>query len=231
MKGSRHPGKLKIKTTHGFTLIEVMIVMVIVAILATSVVFMFANPNARVKTQAFNLLGELNMARSEAVNRNEDVLVEFLDDVSEDCQDNIIECSTAGNFDGYIICVDLDVPLNNLCESSDTIIRITLFDQRVQYYDPAVLPDDGPSATSGGGDLIGGSGIVLDDDTAISSIIMTPDGTLEDTITENANVVIYLIPEEGDHNKIRGTPYAVTIMPNSGASINRWLMGNTWFKR
>ena len=34
-----------------------MIVLVIVGILATGVVFMFANPSAKVKGQAFNILG------------------------------------------------------------------------------------------------------------------------------------------------------------------------------
>ena len=81
MQSDRHPGKLRIKGTHGFSLIEVMVVMVIVAILAVGVVFMFANPSAKVKTQAFNLLSDFNMARSEAVSKNEDVLVYFLKDV------------------------------------------------------------------------------------------------------------------------------------------------------
>ena len=70
MKGDRHPGKLRIRGTHGFSLIEVMVVMVIVAILATGVVFMFANPSAKVKTQAFELLGEINYARSVSVTEN-----------------------------------------------------------------------------------------------------------------------------------------------------------------
>ena len=89
MKGDRHPCKVRMKEAHGFTLIEVLIVMVIVGILATSVVFMFANPSAKSKNQAFTLLGELNMARSEAVNQNEDVTVEFLDDISDECQEQI----------------------------------------------------------------------------------------------------------------------------------------------
>ena len=86
MEGDRRPGKFLIKNTHGFSLIELMVVMAIVAILATGVVFMFANPNAKVKTQTFNLLGEINMARSEAVTRNQEVLIDFRDDVLEACK-------------------------------------------------------------------------------------------------------------------------------------------------
>ena len=77
------------KCNRGFSLVELMVVMVIVGILATGVVFMFADPTAKVKAAAFNMLGDLNRARSEAVSRNEDVLVEFLNDVSEDCQSDI----------------------------------------------------------------------------------------------------------------------------------------------
>ena len=69
---------MRIKSTQGYTLVEVIVVMVIVAILATGVVFMFVNPTARIKNQAFTMLGELNMARSRAVSENEDVRVTFI---------------------------------------------------------------------------------------------------------------------------------------------------------
>ena len=216
MKGDRYPCKVRMKGTHGFTLMEVLIVMVIVGILATGVVFMFANPNAKVKTQAFNLLGEMNMARSEAVTRNQEVLVDFI----------------FGAQDGYEICVDSTGFNGCADETGENFIQETLFPQGVKYYNPGVTPVDGPAATPGGGDLIGAAsdGIVLDNDTKIDSITMEPDGTLEDTITEDASVVIFL-PEGGDLDVIDGTPYAVTIKPNGGASIGRWIMGDTWFRK
>ena len=77
MKGDRYPGKFLIKSTQGFTLIELMVVVVIIGILATGVVFMFANPTAKVKTQAFELLGEINYARSVSVTENQSVAVHF----------------------------------------------------------------------------------------------------------------------------------------------------------
>lgn len=239
MKGNRYPGKLRINSTYGFTLIEVMIVLVIIGILATGVVFMFANPSAKVKGQAFNILGDFNMARSEAVSKNEDVLVDFLDDVDGTVNDGDPKCSKndiaqctpgSGTFDGYIICLDVDDDIDCNDELAENIIRITIFPEKVQYYDPAALPDRGPSATPGGGDLIGGSGIVLDDDTAIASFTMEPDGTLEDAVSEAINVVIFA--PKGSHTVIHGTPYAVTISPSTGrVRISRWVMGGDWFRK
>ena len=242
MKGDRHPDKLRMKSTQGFTLIELMVVMVIVGILATGVVFMFANPSAKSKNQAFNLLGELNMARSEAVSENQDVLVHFIDDVDgvgtdvdgdpKCSEDNITECTPgSGTFDGYIICFDDDT--NGDCDGADTLIKVTLFRKEVQYYDPTALPaGPGPALTPGGANLIGKSGIVLDDvaATEVNNFSMEPDGTLEDGITENINVVIF-VPKE-THNVIYGAPYAITISSGTGRVIlERWTYAGVWGRK
>ena len=190
-----------------------MVVMAIVAILATGVVFMFANPSAKVKTQAFNLLAEFNMARSEAVTRNQDVTVTFLPGATDADQD------------GYRIWLDENAD-SAYTAGTDTLIRETFFPQKVQYYDPTALPTGGPATTPGGANLIGKSGIVLDDvaATEITNFSMEPDGTLEDGITENINVVIF-VPKE-THNVIYGAPYAITIGPSTGrVRINRWTSG------
>ena len=225
MIGDRHPVKLRIKGTHGFTLIEVLVVMLIVGILATSVVFMFVNPNAKVKNQAFTMLGDLNMARSEAVTRNEDVLVDFIE----------------GDVDGYQTCIDATPagtpPGNNDCsdETGDNFIRETIFREEVQYYDPTSVPAGGPSTTPEAGstadNLLGSRGILLDDGNLPNdpspNFSMEPDGTLEDGITGNINVVIY-VPTKNNHNEIYGTPYAVTISNSSGrVRISRWT-GGAW---
>lgn len=192
-----------------------MVVMAIVAILATGVVFMFANPSAKVKTQAFSVLGEFNMARSEAVTRNQDVTVTFLPGATDADQD------------GYRIWIDEDAN-STYTAGTDTLIRETFFPQKVQYYDPTALPaGPGPATTPAGvGNLVGKSGRILDDagSTEVTNFSMEPDGTLEDGIPENINVVIF-VPKE-THNVIYGTPYAITINSSTGrVRISRWTEG------
>ena len=217
--------RLQLDSPNGYTLVELMVVVMIVVILATGVVFMFANPSATVKTQAFNILGEINMARSEAVSENQDVLIDFLQDVSEECtEDDISKCSDAGDYDGYIICLDDDA--GGFCNTGDTIIRVTLFNEVVQFYDLASLgstPADGPSTDPNGVDLTAQDGIVLTAD----QLIMYSNGTCNQAGT----VVIYL-PETGNPGNIRGVPYAIVIESASTGrvQVSRWHpeSGGSW---
>lgn len=216
----QHLSGSRLHNVCGYSLIELMIVLVIAGIIATGVVFMFANPSSKSKNQAFTLLGDLNMARSEAVNRNEDVLVDFIE----------------GAVDGYQICVDVTPagtpPGNGDCsdETGDNFIRETLFKEDIQFYDPGTLPTDGPATTPTSGstanNLIGNTGILLDDGTPVTGIIMESDGTLDDAITKNINVVIFV---PGDtHNEISGVPFAAVISASTGRiRISRWT-NNAW---
>ena len=86
---------------QGFTLIELCVFMTIISILATGVVYMYSNPTAKVKGVMFNVLSDLNFARSESVNRNKDVLVDFV----------------LGDKDGYLICIDTDTDKD--CDDDD----------------------------------------------------------------------------------------------------------------
>ena len=217
MKGDRLPGKMQIKGTGGFTLFELMVVLVIAGILATGVVFMFSNPSSKVKNQSFSMLGEFNLARSEAVSQNVDALITLLPGATDDDQD------------GYRIWIDENGD-SAYTAGTDTLIRETYFPQKVQYYDPTVLPIGGPSTTPGGGNLIGGNGIVLDDDTTIASFFYEPDGTLQDAVTEAISVVIFA--PKGSHEEIHGTPYAVTISNSSGrVRTSRWTEAGTWGRK
>ena len=99
------------KPAHGFTLVELAVVMIIVCILASGVVYMYINPTAKVKSVAFCLLADLNHARSEAVSRNWDVLVDF----------------TFGTRDGYLICIDTDADKDCQDEAAENIIKKVLF--------------------------------------------------------------------------------------------------------
>jgi prepilin-type N-terminal cleavage/methylation domain-containing protein len=217
VKGDRHPGKFLKKSTQGFTLIELMVVMVIVGILATGVVFMFANPSAKVKTQAFELLGEINYARSVSVSENRSVLVDFV----------------LGAQDSYQICFDTDTDDGDCSnEPADNILKEVILRNDVQFYDftgTDTIPTDGPTKTpsyssvAAGTELEDKNGIILHDPTTPATILdyleMQPDGTCN----QEGAVIIYL-HEQGNPEKIRGTPYAVVIGSASTGQVklSRW---------
>ena len=134
-------------SSSGFTLIELMVVMTIVCILATGVVISYTNPTAKVKSAAFSILGDINLARSEAVNRNEDVLVDF----------------TLGTKDGYLICRDTNSDKDCNDEIADDVIKEVVFREEVQFYDCTSAPPfpvDGPTKTSAGTTLAGKNGLI-----------------------------------------------------------------------
>ncbi len=65
------------RRSHGFTLIELMITLAVMAVLVTLAAPSFNSyiANQRVKAAAYDLLATLSLARSEAVKRNTDVSV------------------------------------------------------------------------------------------------------------------------------------------------------------
>jgi len=194
---------------EGFTLIELMVVMVIVCILATGVVYMFTNPTAKVKGVAYAILADLNMARSEAVNRNRDVLVAF----------------TLGARDGYQICLDTDADKTCSDEAGGDIIKEVLFREEVQFYDcvsAPPYPDGGPSKTPAGTKLAGKNGIIFG---GPNYIRWQPDGTSSD----NGSILVYHPAPENPH-RVKGDPYAAVISSASTGRIRlmRWRHENGW---
>jgi len=197
----------------GFTLVELMVVMIIVGILALGVVFMFADPTAKVKAAAFEMRGDFNLARASAVKENTAVLIVF----------------TLGDIDGYQICFDTDDGGDCSDEAADDIIKEVNFDEDVQFYDfsdGTPFPANGPQATPTGTALdtpAKKDGIVLidpDDATDITnSVSFEPNGTCN----KNDSVIIYL-PAEGNKSQIRGKPYAVFISSTATSNVQllRW---------
>ena len=216
MKGDRHPGKLRIRGTHGFSLIEVMVVMVIVAILATGVVFMFANPTAKVKTQAFELLGEINYARSVSVTENQSVAVHFY--------------PVIGAAANYKICFETTGTEGCNDEAPDDILKDVTLRNEVQFYDfsdAIALPSDGPTKTPPYSTQAAGKALANDNGTTfitavaplVDAFVMLPNGTCD----QDGAVIIYL-HSQGDRTKMRGTPYAVVIGSASTGQVklSRW---------
>ena len=209
------------KNAYGFTLIELMVVLVIVGILATGVVFMFANPSVRVKGQAFNMLGDLNMARSEAVNKNVDVWVTFLPGVA------------VADQDGYRIWIDEDDD-DTYTAGTDTLVRETFFPEEVQFYD--INATDGPDikpfspwdaldmedATP---DDTDNDGIEFDNGT--DEFVFTSIGIAEDSgsssLDNEGYVVIYYPVSAANHATMGAAPYALIVVPGVGSiNIARW---------
>ena len=198
--------------TQGFTLIELCVVMTIVCILATGAVYMYSNPTAQVKGVMFNILADLNLARSEAVNRNQDILVDFI----------------LGDKDGYLICLDTDSDKDCNDESAEDIIKEVLFKKAVQFYDCTFAPPypvDGPIKTPSGTTLAGKNGLIFGGPNYIK---WQPDGTSGD----NGSIIVYH-PDNENLQQVRGDPYAAVISSAATGRLRlmRWRRNNGWSKK
>jgi prepilin-type N-terminal cleavage/methylation domain-containing protein len=207
---------MQYKTSPGFTLVEVIVVMVIVAILATGVVFMFSNPNSKVKGQTFTLLGDLNRARSEAVSENIDVGVSF----------------RFGTIDGYSLWFDEDED-SSYTAGTDTLILERDFPKEVQYYDsnvtdgpnikPLYFPQEALNMEDGGTD---DDGVEFDGD---NEFLFTSRGTAENMDPNPLNDDGYIIIHYPTNETLRSRPYAIVVSRGSGSvRIARWLNGTGW---
>jgi len=205
--------KYTYNNVSGFTLIELMVVMTIVCILAIGVVFMFADPTAKVKAAAFEMRGDFNLAKEVSVKENRDVFVGFI----------------LGDVDGYQICFDTNDDGDCSDEAVEDIIKEVYFRDEVQFYDfsdGTAFPTDGPTvtpATTPLDTLAKKDGIILiDPDDATNTennILFRPNGTSN----KNDSVIIYL-PTEGNKSQIWGKPYSVFISSTATSNVQllRW---------
>ena len=198
--------------SQGFTLIELSVVMTVICILATGLVYMYANPTAIVKGVMFNVLADLNLARSESVNRNQDILVDF----------------TLGNKDGYLICLDTDSDKDCDDELAEDIIKEVLFREEVQFYDCTSSPPypvNGPTKTPSGTKLAGKNGLIFGGPNYIK---WQPDGTSGD----NGSIIVYH-PAPRNPQQVKGDPYAAVISSAATGRIRlmRWRQDNGWSKK
>ena len=235
---------------RGFTLTEVIVVMVIVAILATGVVFMFTDPTAKVKAAAFEMRGDLNLARAEAVRRNESILVDFIfsacgqaDVDSGVCTEvcsktdiaNFNACYGAGSNQGYVICFDEDG--DSICsdeapttaELEEKIIKTVIFKDPVKFFAeisgslPASPTGPTPNSAPDGITLVGNNGITLGElpIPGVDFIYMNPDGT-----SSHLGSVVLYFPQNGDPTTltVKGKPYAVVVdsVSTGRVVLQRW---------
>lgn len=197
---------------QGYTLVELSIVMVIICILATGAVFMHSSPTAQIKSVMFNVLADLNLARSESVNRNQEVLVDF----------------TLGDKDGYVVCLDTDFDKDCDNETEENIIKKVSFRKEIQFYDCTSSPPypvNGPTKTPAGTDLAGKNGLIFGGPNYLK---WQPDGTSGD----NGSIIVYS-PVPGNPQQVRGDPFAAVISSAATGRIRlmRWRQGNGWSKK
>lgn len=197
------------KSEPGYTLVELSVVMVIVCIVVLGVIFMYNNPTVKVKSVAFGILADLNLARSTAVARNQDILVDF----------------TLGTTDGYVICIDTNDDKNCNDESAENIIKKVLFRKEVQFYDCLAAPPypiNGPTKTPSGTELAGKNGLIFGGPNFIK---WQPDGSSGD----NGSILMYH-PESGNPQKVKGSPFAAVISSAATGRMRlmRWQQGKGW---
>jgi hypothetical protein len=212
LKRSRYK-LLKVKVqSQGFTLIELCVFMTVICILATGIIYMYTNPTAKVKGVIFNILTDLNLARSESVNRNQNVLVDF----------------TLGDKDGYLICLDSDSDKDCNDELAENIIKEVLFRKEVQFYDCTSAPPypvNGPTKTPSGTKLAGKNGLIFGGPNYLK---WQPDGTSGD----NGSIIVYH-PAPQNPQEVKGAPYAAVISSASTGRMRlmRWHNKRGWSKK
>jgi prepilin-type N-terminal cleavage/methylation domain-containing protein len=233
-------------SSHGFTLVELMVVLVIMGILATGIIMMFTDPTGKVKVEAFELRGDINLARAVAVKENEDVLIQFVmtaddpvdpaDACSQDAKATFDACFSGGNRQGYVICFDEDD--DNDCQDEvrtsppataaevaedlqNNIIKTVLFHKSIQFYDiGATAPANGPSGDPLGKSLLSDNGLSLEDETATQHDFLNVSAN---GMCDNEGSAVIYYPQPGSI-KIKGRPYAVVVnnRATSRTIIERW---------
>lgn len=188
----------------GFSLIELLVVMVIVGILALVGNNLLSSPEAAVRSQAFSLAAAFKLARFESIKRCQDVLVDLV--MAGETSDDGIVSKTGG----YKICLDLDGDDN--CDSADTMLIASELLAPVAFYDKNFPSPVGPNRTASGDPWPAGlDGISFTG----NRFVMRPDGS-----GNKAGTVYLYLP--GGRQGISGGPVAVVMNRIGRVRISRW---------
>jgi len=189
---------------NGFTLVELMVVVIIVLLVSFMTIGAFSSAEVRVRGLVFNMMSDFNLARSTAVRLSREVLVEMVSrgDIDDDGQLQLE--------DGYLICLDTDEDGN--CDLADQLIREALLGEDLEYYDADIPAPTGPDRkVTGAAWTVGGNGISFSGD----RFIMKPNG-----VSSKAGTIYVFSP--GGKDGIRGGPLALVLNRIGRMRISRW---------
>ena len=215
---------------QGFSLLELMVVIVIISILALSVSTMYMNPLLDVKGAIFKLRADIGYARGEAVRRNAPVLIQF--DMSV-------------TFDGYRMCIQDPLPANvanfdNDCDDvTDDVIRQVVLYKEVQFYDqptnapagPNVVPPGVPAAIPLWPNPLAADrdGVTFpqNDLDLCDCFRFLPDGSAD----SNGEIYLYAPSSTDGANSLKTPPYALVVNQTGMIQVGFWRAGEGWVQR
>lgn len=196
----------------GFSLVELVVVMIIIGILATQAIVTLTSPAAKTKGAAFNLRSDCNLARSESVNRRSEVGVDFIFNTDID--------NDGDRDDGYVIYEETDYTNHSGYDpGDDPLIKMVPFADTVQFYNSDLSSDGGPNKTAGGdtpfdpGDGVSFSG---------NRFHMQTDGSSNKSGTLYLYVSNPVWTPSGGADDMMVSPYAVVIYTSGRVRLVRW---------
>jgi prepilin-type N-terminal cleavage/methylation domain-containing protein len=186
----------------GFSLVELLIVVVIMGILAAYVTYNLSTGATKLKTFVFNTKAHFHKARYEAIKRNRNVYIDF-DFDGDSSIDN-----------GYTIWADEDYD-DVYTGGTDTIIEAIVFDgggPSIYDNNPPIGAEPAGPDSSNIGDGVSAGG---------ERFIMRPNGR-----SENGSVYLYL-PKTATDNAIAAGPWAIIISTVGRIRVDEW-RSNGW---